>query len=249
MPNGTSLSPSAGASTVLWIKHLTAFARREFMVEIGHELGNEACYAVWLLLERVGEPWDGTHSPELCLPEREWRNITQLSEKKFQKLLSILQENAVIACSVDGKKMTLRADILLELQDESTRKRRKASGIAPEIDRTTSGPDTDKRQEKDKEQTTRNSLSAKMTWEASQFLRRAGIMPESPQGKGLLQYLEKQRPRNPLAYLRTILQNNPNFDPAQPADTPHTSPRLEGGLQQSGAILAHLRFPSQGSGP
>ena len=234
---------------MLWIKHPTACARREFMLEIGHELGNEACYAVWLLLERVGEQWNGTHPPELCLPAREWRNITQLAEKKFQKLLSILQENAVLTCSGEGKKMTIRADILLELQDESTRKRRKASGVAPDLDRTTSGPDTNKRQEKEKEQTTRNNLSAKITWEASQFLRREGIMPDSPQGKGLLQYLEKQRPRNPLAYLRTILRNNPNFDPAQQTDTPHMPPHMEGGLQQSGAILAHLRFPSQGSGP
>lgn len=219
------------------------------MVEIGHELGNEACYAVWLLLERVGEPWDGIKPPELCLPAREWRNITQLSEKKFQKLLSILQRSAVITCSIDGKKMTIRADILLELQDESTRKRRKASGIVPDFDRTNSGPDTDKEPEKEIEQNTSNSLSGKMTWEASQFMRREGIMPESPQGKGLLQYLEKQRPRNPLAYLRTILRNNPNFDPAREADNTHTPPRLEGGLEKSGAILAHLRFPSQGSGP
>lgn len=234
---------------MLWIKHLTAFARREFMVEIGHELGNGACYAVWLLLERVGEPWDGIKPPELCLPAREWRNIAQLSEKKFQKLLSILQGNSVIACSVDGKKMTIRADILLELQDESTRKRRKASGIVPELDRTNSGPDTNKRQEIEKEQTTPSSLSAKMAWEASQFLRREGIMPESPQGRGLLQYLEKQRPRNPLAYLRTILRNNPNFDPAQQADNTYTPSHLEKGLQQASTILAHLRLPSQGSGP
>ena len=219
------------------------------MVEIGHELGNGACYAVWLLLERVGEPWDGIKQPELCLPTREWRKITQLSEKKFQKLLNILQESAVITSSIDGKKMTLRADILLELQDESTRKRRKASGIVPDADRTTSGPDTDKRQEEEIKQTTRNSLSAKMIWEASQILRREGILPESPQGKGLLQYLQKQRPRNPLAYLRTILRNNPNFDPAQQADNTRTSPRLEGGLQHVSAILAHLRLPSQESGP
>ena len=229
-----------------WIKHLTAFSRKSFMIEVGHELGNGACYAVWLLLERVGEPWDGTSPPELCLPMREWRNIAQLSDKKFSKLLEILQENSVILCSIDGHKMTIRADILLELQDESTRKRRKASGMEPESGRTYSVPDTDKKPEADKRQNTARSLSSQEQRNITNVLRRKGIAPESPLGESWIAYLEKHQPRNPAGYLTSILTNNPHFDPR--GEHPAEPQRQEGCLQVSD-VLRTMYFPRQQNGP
>jgi len=229
-----------------WIKHLTAFSRKSFMIEVGHELGNGACYAVWLLLERIGEPWDGTNSPELCLPVREWRNIAQLSDKKFSKLLEILQEYSVIFCSTGGHKMTIRADILLELQDESTRKRRKASGMEAEQGRKNSVPDTDKKPEADKRQKTARTLSLQEQQSITNVLRRKGIAPESPLGEGWIAYLEKHSPRNPAGYLSHILTNNPNFDPRceQPAE-----PQRQEGCLHISDVLRTMHFPIQQGAP
>jgi len=235
-----------------WIKHLTAFSRKSVMIEVGDELGNGACYAVWLLLERIGEPWDGTKSPELCLPTREWRKITQLSEQKFQKLLKILQANGVIVCAADGKRMTIHADILLELKDESTRKRRKASGMEPDSGRTFSGPDTDKEPEKEKEQNASSPFSAQEERSIARILRQRGIDPESPQGEGWFKYLEKQKPRSPMAYLTSVLRDNPYFNPTTTSEQTSAHPppsRRDGCLQSSGEILSHMRFPIQGRGP
>jgi len=105
------------------------------MVTIEHELGPGACYAFWLLLERIAEPWDGTTPPELNLPLREWRKISLLSEKKLKILLEILHKEGVIQSTNSGKSTTLKADIILKLKDETTRKRQKDSGITPENNR------------------------------------------------------------------------------------------------------------------
>lgn len=230
-----------------WIKHLTAFSRKAFMVEIGHTLGNGACYAVWLLLERIGEPWDGKTPPELCLPRKEWRNIAQISERKFQKLLEILHENAVIFCSAEQQKITLRADILLDLQDEATSKRQRNFGISPETLRKRSGPDTDREPESDKRQNTVRPINAGDRRSIATILRRKGIAPESPLGESWLSYLEEHRPRNPAGYLTHILSNNPDFDP-RGREQAQDAPRREQCLRV-GEILHQLRFPKQQNGP
>lgn len=230
-----------------WIKHLTAFSRKAFMVEIGHSLGNGACYAVWLLLERIGEPWDGKTPPELCLPHKEWRNVTQLSEKKFQKLLEILQENAVIFNSKEQQKVTLRADILLNLQDEATSKRQRLSGIKPEELRKPSGLDTDKEPEADKRQNTVRPISAGDRHSIIAVLRRKGIAPESPLGESWVSYLEEHSPRNPAGYLTHILTQNPDFDPRR-RNQAHEAPRREQCLH-IGDVLQQMQFSKQQSGP
>lgn len=229
-----------------WIKHLTTFSRKAFMAEISHSLGNGACYGVWLLLERIGEPWDGKTPPELCLPRKEWRNITQLSEKKFQKLLEILQENAVIFCREAQQKITLRADILLDLRDETTTKRQRSSGITPDSLRKNSGPDTDRDTEAEKRQNT-CSMSIQARRDIAAMLRRKGIAPESPRGESLLSYIEEHHPRNPAGYLAHILSANPSFDPS--GQEQQTAPPRRGECLHVAEALQQFRYSKQQSGP
>lgn len=234
---------------MLWIKHLTAFARQEFMVEIGHELGNAACYSVWLMLERIGEAWSGSGRPELRLPVKEWWAITQLPQKKFNRLLEILQEYNVIDCQNDGKKLALHAPILLQLLDEGTRKRRKASGENPDAVRNPSAPDTDKDPDEEKEQNTGKGISPTERRSIVNVLRRKGIAPESSLGEGWFSYLERHQPRNPAGYLTSILTNNPHFDPRgeRPLELRQTARQEE--CLHVGEILERMRFPKQQNGP
>ncbi|MBF0463406.1 MAG: hypothetical protein HQK81_13280 [Desulfovibrionaceae bacterium] len=232
-----------------WIKHLTSFARQEFMVEIGHELGNATCYGVWLILERIGEAWTGSGRPELRLPTKEWWAITQLPQKKFNKLLLILQDHHVLDSQDDGKMLILRAPILLQLLDEGTRKRRKASGENPEVFRAPSDPDTDIKAEIKKEQNTVKGLSSTEKMNISSVLRKKGIAPESPLGEGWFIYLEKHQPRNPAGYLTHILKNNPHFDPRGDSTPLQTATTRLGQFQPVGEVLQLMGFAKQQNGP
>ena len=234
---------------MLWIKHLTAFARQEFMVEIGHELGNAACYGVWLILERIGEAWSGSGRPELRLPIKEWWIITQLPQRKFNSLLEILQNYNVLECKNDGKMLALHAPILLQLLDEGTRKRRKASGKNSDAVRSPSGPDTDKDQDKEKEQNIGKGISSTEKGSISKVLRRQGIAPESSLGEGWFSYLARHQPRNPAGYLTSILKTNPHFDPRGECPPElHPTARQEECLHV-GEILERMRFAKQQNGP
>lgn len=215
------------------------------MEDVANELGNGGCYSVWLLLERIGEAWDGSGPPELSLPEQKWRKIAQLSQRKFQKLIEIMQEHSMIFCSFEGKKMIIRADILLELKDEVTRKRMKNSGINPDAIRKSSGPDTDKESEIDKEQNTA-AFNHQEIRNIASVLRQYGITFEMPRGKALLGYLKKHRPRNPAGYLAHILKINPGFNP-QYEDAPQETPR-GGGCRHISEVIKTMRLPDSSGG-
>jgi hypothetical protein len=188
-----------------WFKHLSGIGRSPAMAELRSVLGLAAYVAFWLVLERIAEAWDGSGEPELCLPEREWRICCDLSAKKFQIVTEILQKHDIIRVEQCGSLLRLKASILLQLQDEWTRKARKNSGVPPEPYRSNSGIQTDRDPEKEKDNKTRPAIVS--------VLKRHGIQLDSERGRNILHYVEQKQPANPGGYLERILQQKADFDP------------------------------------
>jgi len=202
-----------------WFKHLSGMGRSPAMSELRSVLGLAGYGALWLLLERIAEAWDGSGEPDLCLPEREWRLSCGFSAKKFQILTEILQKHDIIRMEKCDSLLRLKTPILLQLQDEWTRKTRKNSGAASEPVRSGSGIQTEAYPEIEKDNKTRSAIFS--------VLKRHGIPAHSERGKNILHYVEQMRPANPGGYLERILQQKTDFDPLPDGGRP------EHGLQQT----------------
>lgn len=203
-----------------WFKHVSGIGRSPAMSELRSVLGLAGYGALWLLLERIAEAWDGSGEPDLCLPEREWRVSCDFSAKKFQILTEVLQKHGIIRMEQSGSMLRLQAPILLQLQDEWTRKARKNSGVPPEPIQRHSGIQTEAYPEIEKDNKTRPAMFS--------VLKRHGIQANSERGRKILRYVEQMRPVNPGGYLEHILQQKPDFDPLPEEG------RTEHGSQQTG---------------
>lgn len=116
-----------------WIKHPSTFSRHAAMLELRDILGPAGYGAAWLLLERIAEAWDGNGEPELCLSLQEWKYVCGVSSQKFQKLIEILQQHTIIQTENVRFRLLVKASILLQLQDEWTRRVRQNSKVTPEL--------------------------------------------------------------------------------------------------------------------
>lgn len=203
-----------------WFKHVSGMGRSPAMSELRSVLGLAGYGAFWLLLERIAEAWDGSGEPDLCLPEREWRISCDFSAKKFQILTEVLQKHDIVRIEQCGSMLRLQAPILLQLQDEWTRKARKNSGVPPEPLRNNSGIQTEAYSEIEKDNKTRPALFP--------VLKRHGIRLDSERGRNILHDVEQKQPVNPGGYLEHILQQKSDFDPLPEEG------RTEHGSQQTG---------------
>jgi hypothetical protein len=194
-----------------WMKHDSGFCRSEAMSEIRNALGNAGYGAVWLMLERIAEAWDGRDMPRLCLPEREWKNVCGFSEKKFQIFVKILEKHSFIQLETHNSLLCLTASILLRLQDEWTRKHRRNSGVTPASLRSHSGIQTDRETDIDKDRKTRASANLRLS--LFPVLKRHAVETDSIRGRNIIRFVEQKQPRNPGGYLESILQKKPDFDP------------------------------------
>jgi hypothetical protein len=196
-----------------WIKHPSSFCRSEAMTEVREALGTEGYGAVWLLLERIAESWEGKNDPELRVSISDWKRTCGISPRKLQVLLEILQEHGIIFAENDQNKLRLAAPIIVEFKDESTRKALKNSGIAPESFRKDSGLQTEQEAEKYKDKQTQPP-PPNLRLSLMPVLSRHGIAPDSERGRRLIRHIEGKHPNNPGGYLESILQKKPYFDPA-----------------------------------
>jgi hypothetical protein len=227
-----------------WFKHLSGIGRSPAMSELRSVLGLAAYGAFWLLLERIAESWDGSGEPDLCLPERDWRLCCDCSAKKFQLLTEFLQKHDIIRTEQCGSLLRLKAPILLQLQDEWTRKTRKNSGVPPEPPRSNSGIQTETYPEREKDNKTRPAIFA--------VLKRHGIRLDSERGRNILHYVEQKQPANPGGYLERILQQKSDFDPLPDGwQTEHNAPQMDRqeidrrqGPQSARDILQNLKLPT-----
>ena len=115
-----------------WIKHSNAFCRSAAMSEVREVLGPAGYGAVWLLLERIAEAWNGKNEPELQISAKEWTKTCGVSVKKLQDLLEILHNHEIVLSETVNSRLRLTAPILLELQDDWTARTRRNSGETPE---------------------------------------------------------------------------------------------------------------------
>lgn len=203
-----------------WFKHVSGIGRSPAMSELRSVLGLAGYGALWLLLERIAEAWDGSGEPDLCLPEREWRVSCDFSAKKFQILTEVLQKHGIVRMEQCGSMLRLKAPILLQLQDEWTRKARKNSGAAPEPVQRNSGIQPEAYSEIEKDNKTRPAILP--------VLKRHGIRLDSERGRNILHYVEQKQPANPGGYLEHILQQKRDFDPLPEEG------RMAHGSQQAG---------------
>lgn len=210
------------------------------MTDVREALGPAGYGAVWLLLERIAESWEGKSAPELLVSTKEWRRTCGLSAKKLQTLLEVLQNHGIIFSNNEQNKLRLYAPILMEFKDESTRKALKNSGTAPEPFRKDSGLQTEQEAyiniDKNKTQPCPPNLRLSLL----PVLKRHGIAPHSERGRRLIRYTEQKQPNNPGGYLEKILQEKPYFDP-EPGETYDST---TGSVISTGDALRQLDFLS-----
>jgi hypothetical protein len=200
-----------------WIKHPSNFCRSAAMSEVRERCGPAGYGAFWMLFERIAENFDGNSEnivPELCISEKEWRYSSGLSAKKMHDLLTILQKHHVIFAKKSDSRMCLEAPILLQLQDESTRKARKNSGTAPEQCRNDSGlQQTTVQNRPEEKKNNRTGEQSGMRNALFPVIERHGLLSEPERAQRIIRHIEGKSPRNPGGYLESILQKNPGFDP------------------------------------
>lgn len=201
------------------------------MTDVREALGSAGYGAVWLLLERIGETWDGITEPELRISVKEWKRTCGLSDKKLQNLLDILENYEIVLAQNENNKLHLKAPILVDLLDESTRKARKNSGIVPERLWTHSGQQTKQEPYIEKDKETHPPPSIRLC--LLPVLKRHGIAPDTERGRRLVRYVERKHPNNPGGYLEHILQEKPDFDPEALADSYEPGAV---GIRENGAI-------------
>lgn len=207
-----------------WIKHSSAFCRSAAMSEVREELGPAGYGAVWLLLERIAEAWNGKSEPELQISAKEWAKTCGVSAKKLQDLLEILKTHGIILSEIVNSRLRLTAPILLELQDEWTARTRRNSGETPEPLQSDSGIqqnkiDKEKNRDRHSPPSNRGSLIA--------VLQRHGIQLDSERAKHIIRHIEAKQPNNPGGYLESILQQKPHFDPTPEGYPTETNSRQQ----------------------
>ena len=225
-----------------WIKHPSAYCRSAAVADIRDALGIAGYGALWVLLERVAESWDGKSEPELRLPVNEWRAMSGLKPKSLDLLLAILEEHAVFFCEIEERKMRVRAPILLQMQDDWTSRTRRNSGVTSEPHRSGSGTETYKEPDKEKDSNTR--LTGKHLFSVKSVMHRHGIDPDSKRGEALICYVERMSNQNPGGYLQRTLQLKPEFDPSLPdGQTPQTEVQRTGGCKSVGELIQGFGLP------
>ena len=208
------------------------------MLELRDILGPAGYGAAWLLLERIAEAWDGNGEPELCLSLQEWKYVCGVSSQKFQKLIEILQQHTIIQTENVRFRLLVKASILLQLQDEWTRRVRQNSKVTPELVGSHFGAqtETDNRRKTDKN----TPPGASLSYQVAGVFRRHGIMPGSDRARHIVSHLEDRQPQNPGGYLESILQRKPDFDPMPQAYEDGTINNRQQGPTATGDILRRM---------
>lgn len=212
------------------------------MSEVRETFGPAGYGAVWLLLERIAESWSGSaleSEPELCLSLKEWTKTCELSGKKLQELLTILQQHNILRAEIVGNRVLLQAPILLELQDEWTSRTRRNSKATTEPLGSNSGIQqtrTDKEKNRDRHE------APPMRFSLFPVLLRHHIPPESERARRIIRHMEEKQARNPAGYLESILKQKPGFDPM-----PENSPEQRQTGQAASAAEVLYRLGLQGA--
>jgi hypothetical protein len=231
-----------------WIKHPSNFSRSAAMSEVREKCGPAGYGAFWLLFERIAENFEGISQksePELSISEKEWRYSCGLSSKKLHDLLTILQNHGVIFAKNADSRLCLEAPILLQLQDESTRKARKNSGMAPEPCRNDSGlQQTTEQKRTEEKKNNRTGEKSGIGNALHVVLERHGLLSEPERVRRIIRHIERQNPRNPGGYLESILQKKPDFDPWEEEETTNRTDRQ--GPMAVGDILRQVGYGLRG---
>jgi len=210
-----------------WIKHPSNFSRSAAMSEVRERCGPAGYGAFWMLFERIAENFEGISQqsePTLCFSEKEWRNSCGLSSKKLHDLLNILQKHHVIFTKIADSRLCLEAPILLRLQDESTRKARKNSGVLPEPCRNDSGlQQTTEQKRTEEKKNNRTGEKSGIPNALHPVLERHGLLSDQERARRIIRHIERKQPHNPGGYLESILQKKPDFDPWESISIPASS--------------------------
>ena len=228
-----------------WIKHPSNFSRSAAMSEVREKCGPAGYGAFWMLFERIAENFEGisqNSAPELCISEKEWRYSCGLSAKKLHDVLKILQSHGLIFTKNSDSRLCLEAPILLQLQDESTRKARKNSGMAPESCRNDSGlQQTIEQNRTDEKKNNRTGEKSGIPSMLYPVLERHGLLSEPERVRRVIRHIEQKAPRNPGGYLESILQQKPGFDPWEEEESTSRTDRQ--GPVAVGDILRREGYP------
>ena len=209
------------------------------MSEVREELGPAGYGAVWLLLERIAETWNGKSEPELQISAKECAKTCGVSAKKLCDLLEILKTHGIVLSETVNFRLRLTAPILLELQDDWTARTRRNTGETPEPLRSDSDIqqsriDKEKNRDKHNPPSNRASLIA--------VLQRHGIRSDSVRARHIIQHIEAKQPNNPGGYLESILQQKPHFDPT-PEGYPAEANNRQQELMSVGDVLRGMGMP------
>lgn len=106
-----------------WFKHMTDASRDEALMAVRDEFGHVGYAVYWMVLEAIAEHMTPENdTPELTLSAKNWRKITEISPKKFQKFVTFSSKNKLFSSKTEGVMITIKCDKLLKIRDEYNRK-------------------------------------------------------------------------------------------------------------------------------
>ncbi len=119
-----------------WFKHFSDAAHDEVLSELIDEFGAEGYGAFWLIIEAITTQIQDDPRDYVRYSEKKWRKITDISTKKFRKLLSFLQESGKLLVKNSVKNnnnyLEIKVPKILQIADEYTKKRIKQEDQTPD---------------------------------------------------------------------------------------------------------------------
>lgn len=114
-----------------WFKHLTIANRDEALARIRDEFGLEGYGLYWLILESIAEQMDGSERTFLELSPKNWRRITGISPKKFQKFVTFAENLGIFSVEISENLIRVDCPKLLKFRDEYTKRKKKTPDKLP----------------------------------------------------------------------------------------------------------------------
>ena len=107
-----------------WFKHMVQSNRDEKLRRIQDKFGLEGYGLYWIILETIAEKLDKNNCASMELSYKNWKKITGISTKKFQKFLTFAQELEIFVVKNSQNLITIGCPNLLKYRDEySSRKK------------------------------------------------------------------------------------------------------------------------------
>lgn len=106
-----------------WIKHLSMAHKDRAMSAVLEDLGPDAYGVYWLIIENIAAVMDKEKMvPELVYSDVQWAHITHCSPRRFRTIAQRLQQEKLISCETESKRLKITVPNILKYKDEYSKK-------------------------------------------------------------------------------------------------------------------------------